>query len=62
KIVATLGPASSSPEVLVALIRAGVNMFRINYSHSSHSTAAEVAERVRVAARATSKWSSPEVS
>ena len=33
KIVATLGPASSSPEVLERMLRAGVNVVRLNLSH-----------------------------
>ena len=36
KIVATLGPASSKPEVIESLFRAGVDMFRLNFSHGSH--------------------------
>jgi pyruvate kinase len=36
KIVATLGPASSSPERIEALFRAGVDVFRLNFSHGSH--------------------------
>jgi len=36
KIVATLGPASSGPEVLESLIRGGMNVARINFSHGSH--------------------------
>jgi pyruvate kinase len=36
KIVATLGPASSEPSVLEAMLRAGVNVFRVNFSHGSH--------------------------
>ena len=35
KIVATLGPASDSPERIRELIRAGVDVFRINFSHGS---------------------------
>ena len=33
KIVATLGPASSDPALLEAMIRAGVNVVRLNFSH-----------------------------
>lgn len=47
KIVATLGPASSSEAVLKEMIDAGVNVFRINFSHSSHKDAKELIERVR---------------
>ncbi len=36
KIVATLGPASSSPEMIEALFQAGVDVFRLNFSHGSH--------------------------
>ena len=36
KIVATLGPSSSSPEVIGRLFRAGADVFRINFSHGSH--------------------------
>ncbi len=39
KLVATLGPASSSPEMIEQLFQAGVDMFRINMSHSSHDNA-----------------------
>ncbi|MGC6423205.1 MAG: pyruvate kinase [Flavobacteriaceae bacterium] len=36
KIVATLGPASNSPEVMEQLIKSGVDVFRINFSHADH--------------------------
>ncbi len=53
KIVATLGPASSSPEVLEAMIHAGVDMVRLNFSHGSAQDHIERAALVReVAARA----------
>ena len=45
KIVATLGPASSSPEMLELLIAAGVDVVRLNFSHG---TAADHIERARV--------------
>jgi len=50
KIIATLGPASSSPDVLDALLAAGVDIFRLNFSHGSHDSHAEVYRRVRDAA------------
>jgi pyruvate kinase len=37
RIVATLGPASSTPERIEALFRAGVDVFRLNFSHGVHS-------------------------
>jgi pyruvate kinase len=36
KIVATLGPASSTPEVLARLFQAGADVFRLNFSHGTH--------------------------
>lgn len=36
KIVATLGPASSTPEMIERLFRAGADVFRLNFSHGSH--------------------------
>jgi pyruvate kinase len=51
KIVATIGPASESPEMLVRLIRAGINVARLNFSHGDFSHHAEVLRRIRDAAR-----------
>ncbi|MGB2171543.1 MAG: pyruvate kinase [Flavobacteriaceae bacterium] len=45
KIVATLGPASSSEDTIEKMIFAGVNVFRINFSHADHS---DVEERIRI--------------
>ncbi len=47
KIVATLGPASSSPEMLEKLFDAGVDVFRINMSHTSHELLRELHGRIR---------------
>jgi pyruvate kinase len=47
KIVATVGPASSSPEQLEALFAAGADVFRINMSHTSHDLLRELHGRVR---------------
>ena len=37
KIVATLGPACSTKEVIKSMIDAGVNVFRINFSHADYT-------------------------
>jgi pyruvate kinase len=47
KIVATIGPASSSPQVLEELLLAGVNMFRLNFAHGSHEQHGEVIKAAR---------------
>jgi pyruvate kinase len=49
KIVATIGPASRDPETLVALVEAGMDVARFNFSHGSRELHAENAERVRAA-------------
>jgi pyruvate kinase len=41
KIVCTIGPASSSPDVVRGLIRAGMSVARINFSHGDHATHAQ---------------------
>ena len=51
KIVATVGPASESEEQLTALIRAGVDVFRINMAHNTPEQAQPVYDRIRKAAQ-----------
>src|SRR5947199_16196 len=51
KIVATIGPASESPEMLARLIRAGMDVARLNFSHGNPSKHAEIIPRIRDAAR-----------
>ena len=50
KIVATLGPASSDPALLEAMIRAGVNVVRLNFSHGKAQDHIDRARLVREAA------------
>jgi len=47
KIVCTIGPASSSPEALHALIEAGMNVARLNFSHGSHGDHARIIANLR---------------
>ena len=47
KIVATLGPASNSPEVLETLVRAGVDVVRLNFSHGKTEDHIALATTVR---------------
>ena len=49
KIVATIGPSSSSPDVLATLVAAGMNGARFNFSHGTHEDFAEYSRRVRAA-------------
>ena len=51
KIVATLGPASQAPDVLEALLAAGVDVFRLNFSHGTHESHAEIYRAVRETSR-----------
>jgi pyruvate kinase len=55
KIVATIGPASNSPEILEGLIRAGMNIARLNFSHGSFDQHAEVIDRIRAASKTTDR-------
>ncbi|MDZ4685480.1 MAG: pyruvate kinase, partial [Planctomycetaceae bacterium] len=51
KIVATVGPASQSPEVLGALMHAGADVFRLNFAHGSHESHAKIIQTIRAAAQ-----------
>jgi pyruvate kinase len=50
KIVATIGPASRDPEVLVRMVEAGMDVARLNFSHGTAEQHADTAQRVRTAA------------
>ncbi len=47
KIIATVGPACDSYDQLLSLVYAGVNVFRLNFSHGSHQDKAKIIEHIR---------------
>lgn len=49
KILATLGPASDSVEIIEGLIKAGANLFRLNFSHGSHEYHSQTLQNIRTA-------------
>lgn len=51
KIVATIGPASDSEEALEALVKAGMNVARLNFSHGTHDQHRERVNRIREVSR-----------
>jgi pyruvate kinase len=51
KIIATLGPATESEEMLVKLISAGVDIVRLNMAHATHDWTRMIIRRIRVAAK-----------
>ena len=55
RIIATVGPACDSPEALDALLMAGVEVFRLNFSHGTHETHRTAYERIRAAATRTGR-------
>lgn len=48
KIVATLGPASASSEMIEALFNEGVDVFRLNFSHGTHEDHAKIYQTIRL--------------
>ena len=48
KIVATLGPASSTEDVIEKMVTEGVNVFRINFSHADY---VDVSDRIKLIRR-----------
>ncbi|MCX8043415.1 MAG: pyruvate kinase [Desulfobacterota bacterium] len=50
KIVATVGPACAQPDMIVQLIRAGVDVFRLNFSHGDHEAHGRAIAAIRAAA------------
>lgn len=56
KILATIGPVSESADVLARLIRAGVDVFRLNFSHGTAHNHAKVAARIRKQAAIAGKY------
>jgi pyruvate kinase len=52
KIVCTIGPASASPDIMEQMIRAGMNVARLNFSHGDFAGHRRVIENVRAAAKA----------
>ena len=49
KILATLGPSSDSVEIIEGLIKAGANMFRLNFSHGSHEYHSRTLKNIKTA-------------
>lgn len=56
KIICTIGPASSTPETIAELIRSGMNVARLNFSHGTHD---EHGERIRVIRRVSAELGKP---
>jgi len=56
RIIATLGPSTSTPESIRTLVDRGVDIFRLNFSHGTHETHAALVTRVRGAAHAAGRF------
>ena len=48
KIIATVGPACDTYDKLLELVKAGVNVFRLNFSHGTHEDKAKIIEFIRL--------------
>ncbi|MCE7887776.1 MAG: pyruvate kinase [Alphaproteobacteria bacterium PRO2] len=55
KIVATIGPASNSKEMIAELFEAGVNMFRLNFSHGTHDDHRAALDHIRALEKKTGR-------
>ena len=55
RILSTLGPASNSAETIRALLEAGTDAFRLNFSHGDAVSHGESCRRIRAAAEATGR-------
>ncbi len=55
RIIATLGPSSATPEMILALVAAGVDIFRLNFSHGTHDQHAHAMRLVRESAEAAAR-------
>ena len=53
KVVATIGPASEKKTMMVAMIRAGMNVARLNFSHGTYAQHGKLIKNLRAAAKAT---------
>jgi pyruvate kinase len=52
KIICTIGPASDSPEILEKMVRAGMNVARLNFSHGDFASHGETIQKIRAASSA----------
>ena len=55
KIIATVGPAYETPAILEALLTAGVDVFRLNFSHGTHESHGRACAAIREACRKTGR-------